>query len=314
MVLQPQPLQLAPQRRAVDAEEAGRLGLAEACPLQRLEQGGALGVVGRPGGRRARGADETGPRGRPRRRAQLRGQVLDADLLARHEAQVLDHVAQLAHVTRGENGIETTTLPDGTVVTSYDAMKGDFTWQKNVRPAYAWYDGRVAHMTLEDAYPAGAGSEASPVHLGGPVATKADLVAKIYPFKLMRGQQPVDTTTRKVLSPKLFGPGSFWATIPTADLYTPELVEQNWTSALTTGARYAGQIAETESFTGRATGAKPWDWVYTDLWLLINHEVAPASAALGCGSCHMGAAGWDWAALGYICDPLTGGASCGSRH
>jgi octaheme c-type cytochrome (tetrathionate reductase family) len=215
--------------------------------------------------------------------------------------------------SRGTNGVETGTLPDGTTVTVYDNMKGDFVWEKNVRPEYAWYDGRVERMTISDSYASGQGTQANPVFLGGPVADKEDAAALIFPFKVMRGQQPVDTTTRVVLSPKLFGPGGFWATIPAT--YDAQVVENNWTNALTTGARYAGQIGETESFTGRATGAKPWNWAYTEMWMGINHEVAPKSSALGCASCHSGAPDWDWVALGYACDPMLGNPEqCGSRH
>ena len=213
---------------------------------------------------------------------------------------------------RGVAGVETGTLSDGTVVTVYDAIKGDFVWEKEVRPEYAWYDGRSTRMTIEDTYPDGQGTETNPVFLGGPVAEKNDAAALIFPFKVMRGQQPVDTTERRVLSPKLFGPGGFWATIPA--VYDAQVVEDNWTSALTAGAQYAGQIASTESFTGRATGVKPWDWAYTEMWMGINHEVAPKGQALSCGSCHNGAAGWDWVDLGYVCDPMTDPTACGSRH
>ena len=215
--------------------------------------------------------------------------------------------------SKGTAGIETGTLPDGTVVTTYDFMKGNFVWEKGVRPEYAWYDGRAARMTLDDSYPDGQGTQANPIFLGGPTADKTDAAALIFPFKVMRGQQPVDTTTRRVLSPKLFGAGGFWPTIPAT--YDAQVVEDNWTSALTLGAQYAGQIGATESFTGRATGAKPWDWAYTEMWMGINHEVAPKGQAASCNACHFGATGWDWVGLGYACDPQAGDPTqCGSRH
>ncbi len=216
--------------------------------------------------------------------------------------------------TRGTNGVEMGTLPDSTEVKIYDAMKGDFVWQKEVRPAYAWYDGRVKRTTLMDAYPAGAGTMANPIDLGSPIAGIGDAAAKIYPFKLMTGRQPVDTTTLLMLAPKLFGPGGFWGSIPAAGDYDAAVVEANWTNALTLGARVAGQIGATDTFTGRATGAMPWDWAYTEMWMSINHEVAPATDALGCADCHFGAANWDWTALGYSCDPATDPLTCGSRH
>jgi len=209
---------------------------------------------------------------------------------------------------------ETTTLPDGTVVTAYDSMKGDFVWAKEVRPEYAWYDGRVDRMTIADTFVA-AGTEEDPVVLGQPVATIADPEAKIFPFKVMRGRQPADTSRELMAVPKLFGPGGFWALIPPAESYDEATVLDIWTGALTLGARAAGQIGPEESYTGFGVD---WDWLYTEMYLGINHEVAPKEQALGasgtCSACH-GNQAFDFEALGYACDPLMSGASaCGSRH
>ena len=166
--------------------------------------------------------------------------------------------------TRGNNGVEQSTLPDGTVYTSYDALKGDFVWEKAVRPDYAWYDGRVRRMMTDDVFPAGAGTEENPVMLGTPLADHADADAKIWPFKVMRGRQALDPARNLVLVPKLFGPGGFWPAIPAAAAYTPEAVRALWTSALTTGARVAGQIGPNESYTDDS-----WTWGFTEMWMGI---------------------------------------------
>ncbi|MBW2736316.1 MAG: hypothetical protein JRH20_28340, partial [Deltaproteobacteria bacterium] len=207
-----------------------------------------------------------------------------------------------------------TALVDGHTVGVYNSLKGDFIWQANVRPAYAWYDGQVKRMTLNDTYATGEGTTAARINLGGPVATVADDSAKIFPFKRMLGKQAVDPTQRKVIVPHLFGTGGFWATIPA--VYDEATVLANWTTSLTTGAKAAGQIADTDAYTGLDTGATPWSWAYTEMWMGINHEVALKGDTLGCTSCHgASTAEWDWAALGYTCDPMTGGAvACGSRH
>jgi len=217
--------------------------------------------------------------------------------------------------TMGNEGIEMAKV--GTHdVQKYNFMKGHFVWKMNVRPAYAWYDGRVTRMTLDDAYPMGMGAQDKPILLGGRIASHGDKAARIFPFKVMTGRQAVATQSRKVLSPKLFGPGGFWAQIPAKGDYTAQKVEDLWTDALSKGASYAGQIGPDDKFTGRAKGALPWDWAYTKLWMGINHEVALKKDTLGCNDCH-GAdkADWDWAALGYKCDPMKDGAdACGSRH
>ncbi|MBU1898713.1 tetrathionate reductase family octaheme c-type cytochrome, partial [Myxococcota bacterium] len=210
--------------------------------------------------------------------------------------------------TRGENGVVTGTTAGGATVTVYDAMKGDFVWIENVRPEYAWHDGTIARMTTQDQHPEGAGTEEMPVILGRPLATHDAPDALIWPFKVMRGRQPIDPTRRLVIVPKLFGPGGFWGAIPAAADYTPEAVAALWATALTNGARLAGQIGAEEAY---AVG--DWVWGYTEMYMGINHEVAPAAAALGCMDCHNNPA-FDFEALGYSCDPMTGGAGCGSRH
>ena len=215
--------------------------------------------------------------------------------------------------TLGTDGVVTGTLGDGTVVQTYNFMKGNFVWEKNVKPTYAWYDGRVERMTMLDQYGVGEGTSGDPIKLGTIVAGHSDMGAKIFPFKAMKGQQPVDPTGRYVIVPKLFGPGSFWAGIPDAADYTAGAVTTLWTNALTAGALAAGQLAE-----GNSYGEGDWAWGYTVMYLGINHEVAPKEQALGqstgCTSeCHGSGTVLDFVELGYSCDPMTG-SGCGSRH
>lgn len=213
--------------------------------------------------------------------------------------------------TRGTDGIETTTLEDGTVVQSYNYQKGDFVWEKNVKPKLAWYDGRVSHMTLGSTFPAGAGSSAdNPINIARPLATKADMGAKIFPFKVMTGKQPAHTVQNFLIAPDLFGPGGFWPRIPAGEDYSEAAVRTIWTETLTEGARLAGQIGAGETI---ADG--DWAFLNTEMYMGINHEVAPKEMALGqapCSGCHMNP-DFPWADLGYNCDPLTG-SNCGSRH
>lgn len=213
---------------------------------------------------------------------------------------------------RGTDGVVRGALADGTPVVEYDFMKGDFRWQKSVRPTYAWYDGRVEHMTLASSYPTGSGSEAEPVVIARPLAGKLDAAAKIFPFKVMTGRQPAHIARRFLIAPKLFGPGGFWPQIPAAADWDAAAVRALWTSSLTLGARAAGQLGAQESL---ADG--DWGWVHTEMYLGINHEVAPKADALGqapCAGCHGPASGFPWQALGYACDPIGDPIGCGSRH
>ncbi|MCB9651449.1 MAG: tetrathionate reductase family octaheme c-type cytochrome [Deltaproteobacteria bacterium] len=214
--------------------------------------------------------------------------------------------------TRGTDGVETTTLADGTVVTAYDAIKGDFIWEKEVKPQLGWHNGNAVHMVMTDTYPAGAGTGPdNPVRIAYPLATIQDADAKIFPFKVMRGKQPGHLTGNYLIAPKLFGPTGFWGLIPAAADYTPEAVRTLWTNSLTQGAVLAGQIAS-----GETIADADWGWVETEMYLGINHEVGPKEMALGhapCTDCHMNT-DFPWADLGYACDPITNPTTCGSRH
>ncbi len=73
---------------------------------------------------------------------------------------------------------------------------------------------------------------AIPIDLGSPVGDYTDPKAMIYPFKLMKGNQPVDPITKTVLVPHLFGlgggPNPYWG-------------KYNWMAAIEDGAAYTGQ-------------------------------------------------------------------------
>ncbi|NJK88421.1 MAG: tetrathionate reductase family octaheme c-type cytochrome [Myxococcales bacterium] len=206
----------------------------------------------------------------------------------------------------GGTGAESMTLADGTVVQSYLQIKGDFVWEKNVKPTFAWNNGRVSRVTLDTIYPVGRGGPESPVVLAEPLASIADADAKIYPFKVMTGRQPAHLADRYMIAPDLFGPGAFWAGVPPAGSYTPEAVRNLWTASLIAGAKLAGQIGANETIADNE-----WDFVNTVMYMSINHEVAPSVSSLGCNDCH-GNPSFPWAELGYPGD-CGSTANCG-RH
>lgn len=153
----------------------------------------------------------------------------------------------------------------------YDVKKGDFVWEKNVRPVLKRYNGKWNRMVMNvnDTY------TETPVVLAEPLSSPG---SKIYPFKKMVGTQPADAENQTILVPHLFGKGSgdnpYWGLF-------------DWDLALQDGADYTGQ-----SYTGNYT------FVPTVFYLTVNHEVAPKEMALGsggnCGDCHApGAIDWD---------------------
>ena len=175
---------------------------------------------------------------------------------------------------------------------TYDKMKGSFVWANDVRPVLRWYNGQWERKVIgvSDSY------DTVPIPMAEPQGSYDDPKAMIYPFKLMRGNQPVDTVNQIVLVPHLFpgpaGPNAYWK-------------EYQWGPALQEGAAYAGQ-----NYSGT------YGFVDTTMLLTVNHEVAPAENALGnggmpdaCMDCHE-TEFVDWEALGWTDDPLRGG----NRH
>jgi octaheme c-type cytochrome (tetrathionate reductase family) len=245
------------------------------------------------------------------------------------------------------SNVESAPAADGTCPTgqwkvkAYDNQKGNFRWGVNVKPAYAWYNGKMTHVTtLDKGALAGSQTGLSPaarITLSAPLGDSADATAKIFPFKLMTGRQAVyvDGDSSFIIVPNLFsavaGDGAFWGVTTHASyVYTPAdgeafgvdplrgtyvapgypttpvtaatSIESLLSTNFTTGARAAGQIAA-DATLARFDGTTGWDWRYTQMYMDLNHEVAPAAQALGCASCHSstGASVIDWTQLGYGC-------------
>ncbi len=107
----------------------------------------------------------------------------------------------------------------------------------------------------------------------------------------MIGSQPADVVDRRILVPHLFGqaggPNPFWGT-------------WDWDLALIDGA-----AATNQPYTSGNDG-----FVSTQMYLSVNHEVAPAEMAYGfdndCNDCHFDNK-IDWAGLGWTGDPVDGG-------
>lgn len=82
---------------------------------------------------------------------------------------------------------------------TYDSKKGDFVWEMNVVPTYAWYNGDSTWITLDDTVVEGEVSMINELH--GDIH---DPTALIYPMKEFAGIQPYDAGTDKLAIPHLF--------------------------------------------------------------------------------------------------------------
>lgn len=157
----------------------------------------------------------------------------------------------------------------------YDSQKGSFTWEKDVIPAYFWWNGIVDYQTVGEAI-----DPSQVVQINALMGSREDENARIYPFKLFTGSQPYDTGNNVLAIPALY-PGAAGG----ADAYWKAY---DWGLAIQAGMAYAGL-----EFSGE------YDFIETEMYWLITHQVAPAEEALGCMDCHSGEGRLDFAALGY---------------
>lgn len=160
---------------------------------------------------------------------------------------------------------------------TYDRMKGDFRWEKDVVPSYFWYNGSI------DRYLAGDRIDPSGVvRLSAAKGNRGDEHARIFPFKLMRGRQAYDSGNNTVAFVNVFGP-------PGSDAYW---AKYDWNAAIAAGMKAAGQ-----PYSGK------FGFVETSMVWPVNHMVAPKARALKCADCHGDKGRLDWKALGYKGDP-----------
>lgn len=149
---------------------------------------------------------------------------------------------------------------DGSHRHTYLSTKGDFAWQENTEPVYAWFNGQVEYTTADRKIDPSKTVEINPIegHADG-----AD--SRIWPFKRMEGRQAYDSQRNELVYVHTWGPDSntaFWGNF-------------NWQQAIEAGMAAAG-----EEYSGE------YGFVDTYMYWPITHMVAPAENALRCGACH----------------------------
>lgn len=162
---------------------------------------------------------------------------------------------------------------------TYLKIKGEFVYDKNLAPAYLWYNGSNDYRYL-------LGDPINPneiTYINRPAGNIDDSSAKISPFKLHIARQPYDAVNNYLLQPITSGENGFWMTF-------------DWNNALeiaspVTGLEYSGQYGFAETY----------------MYWPTTHMVQPAENALQCASCHGDKGRLDWSALGYPGDPIEWG-------
>ncbi|MBW1791997.1 MAG: tetrathionate reductase family octaheme c-type cytochrome [Deltaproteobacteria bacterium] len=161
----------------------------------------------------------------------------------------------------------------------YIAKKGKFTYEDNVVPTYAWYNGTAGAYQL--------GQKIDPnnvTQLNYPLGDRNDANAKIHPFKIHKAVQIYDNQNNYLITPKVWGPkkdpDAFW-------------VNFDWNKAAAAGMKTSGL-----EYSGS------YDFTKTETYWPINHMVSPADKALQCIDCHGDSQRIDWKSLGYDMDPM----------
>jgi len=157
---------------------------------------------------------------------------------------------------------------------TYAKHKGRFVWDMNVVPTYAWYNGKIERYMKGDKIK----NPNATVFISKPAGDIKDKGAKIFPFKVHSGKQPMDSVNNYLLIPQTHK--GVWEHF-------------NWEKGLADGAKGSGL-----PYSGK------YQFVSTAFFGSINHEVAPKEQALKCKDCHMEGKRLDWKALGYKGDPM----------
>ena len=141
----------------------------------------------------------------------------------------------------------------------YHTKKGDFLWEDNVVPEYAWYSGETRFKALDEKF-----DPSQVIAINTFKGDYNDPDARIWPFKVMRGKQPYDKGNNTLVISHLFGKDSnaYWKNF-------------DWNKAIAAGMKEAGA-----EFSGE------YGFVETTMHWPLTHMVAPANQALTCDSCH----------------------------
>lgn len=146
---------------------------------------------------------------------------------------------------------------------NYMSIKGEFKWEKNVRPVYQWYNGAMKNITLDDKIDPNSVVEVQvPLAYDPKKGSRRHQGFKIHPFKEHLGNQPYDTERQALLAPMLSGDKGYWTTL-------------NWEESLTEGMKIMGI-----PFSGK------YDFVKSKFLYSSNHTIAPKEQALTCDECH----------------------------
>jgi len=156
--------------------------------------------------------------------------------------------------------VENYTQGDGKHRHTYLATKGDFVWEENVEPLYAWFNGQIEYTTGDQTI-----DPTQVVEVNKISGSPQDGDSRIWPFKRLNGRQSYDAKLNHLAYSHVWGPTTdtaFWTNF-------------DWGKAIEAGMKAAGV-----EYSGE------YGFVDTHMYWPITHMVAPAEDALDCAECH----------------------------
>ncbi len=150
---------------------------------------------------------------------------------------------------------------------TYLSIKGSFTWGKNLKPDYIWFNGTANHYLLGDTV----ADTTQPLTLNQLNGSYDDRDSKIVPVKIHRARQPFDPVTKLLIQPKLYsdktGDGALWK-------------DFNWKRAAEVGMHdvnlpFSGQVS----------------FIQTTMYWPVNHMVSSKENSVKCIECHVAQGG-----------------------
>ncbi len=145
---------------------------------------------------------------------------------------------------------------------TYLSIKGTFTWDRNVKPDYIWFNGTADHYLLGDVV----NDTTKPLKINTLKGSYSDHDSKIIPVKIHKARQPFDPVNKILIQPKLFstekGEGALWK-------------DFDWQRASRIGMEdvnlpFSGQIS----------------FIETEMYWPLNHMVSSKEKTVQCIECH----------------------------
>ncbi|MBB1074693.1 tetrathionate reductase family octaheme c-type cytochrome [Rhodoferax sp. 4810] len=142
----------------------------------------------------------------------------------------------------------------------YKSIKGNFTYDENLVPLYAWFDGQMQYTTIDTRFDL----NKQPIAINSFTGSRYDGRSRIWPFKRMHTWQPADIGYGTLVYNHLWGEDSdsYWGNYDMSKSIAHGMKAFN--------LPYSGQFGFIETYS----------------YWPITHMVAPKEQALKCSACH----------------------------